>query len=80
VVGGEDGRPFLAYSTDNGETWLDISTKTMSMVTDTGPGGSDYSAEFVVEDATGDIFAGLVNRRTYTIKIIRLNFNYAMFR
>jgi hypothetical protein len=80
VVGGGDGRPFLAYSKDNGETWLDISTKTMSMVADAGPAGSDYSVDFIVEDATGNIFAGLVNRQTCTIKIIRLNVNYAMFR
>ena len=81
VVAGRDPlHPFLAYSKDNGETWLDISDKIQSLVADPGAGSPMSSIDFLTEDAQGNIFAGVVHGPTKTLKILELQFNYAMFR
>jgi hypothetical protein len=80
LAGRDSGKPFLAYSKDNGETWMDISAKVQSTVADPGSGSSTSSIDFLVEDANGNIFAGVVYGPTHTLKILQLQFNSAMFR
>ena len=80
VAGRDPENPFLAYSKDNGETWLDISAKVRSMVSDPGRGTSASSIDFLSEDANGQIFAGVVYGPTHTLKILKLEFNSAAYR
>ena len=78
VAGRDPDRPFLAYSKDNGETWLDNSAKVRSTVSDPGSGVS--CIDFLSEDSNGEIFAGVVSGPTHSLTILRLQFNSAMFR
>ena len=80
IAGRDPEHPFLAYSKDNGETWLDISAKVRSMVSDTGTGSSTSSIDFLSEDTNGQIFAGVIYGPTHTLKILRLEFNSAAYR
>jgi hypothetical protein len=80
IAGRDPEHPFLAYSKDNGETWLDISAKVRSMVSDTGTGSSASSIDFLSEDTNGQIFAGVIYGPTHTLKILRLEFNSAAYR
>jgi hypothetical protein len=81
VVAGRDAEnPFLAYSKDNGETWLDISAKVRSMVSESGNNNLTSSIDFVSEDAGGNIFAGVVYGPTHTLKLLSLQFNSVAFR
>jgi hypothetical protein len=73
-------KPYLVYSKDNGETWLDISANLRSMVASPGSGTQTSSIDFLTEDGQGNIFAGVVYGPTHSLKLLRLNFNSAMFR
>lgn len=85
VVGGIDRgssrQLFLAYSKDNGETWLDISNKAQFFV-----GVPSHTTEltdrvhFISEDSEGRILVGAIHPQTNTLTILRLRVDVAAFR
>jgi hypothetical protein len=85
VVGGFDKgslqRLFLAYSKDNGETWLDISNRTQILVGEpsSGPNGTDW-AQFITEDSEGKVLVGVKHPETNTLTIVQLRVDVAAFR
>jgi hypothetical protein len=81
VIAGYDAyQPFLAYSKDNGESWLDISAQVQTLVAASGTGSPNSSIDFVSEDRDGDIFAGVRYGPTKQLKILRLQFNLPIYR
>jgi hypothetical protein len=80
VAAGYDvNRLFLAYSKDNGETWLDISSATQPFI-GVPDSLSSTSVDFIKEDQNGNIFAGVVYNPTKTFKLLQLRFNSVAFR
>ena len=79
AAGRDSGRLFLAYSKDNGETWLDISSAVQPFV-GAENSSSSTSVDFIKEDSHGNIFAGVVYNATKTFKLLQLNFNAAAYR
>jgi photosystem II stability/assembly factor-like uncharacterized protein len=79
AAGRDSGRLFLAYSKDNGETWLDISPAVQPFIGALNDSGLT-SVDFIKEDSQGNIFAGVVYNVTRTFKLLQLNFNAAAFR
>jgi hypothetical protein len=83
VVGGLDKasfRLFLAYSKDNGESWLDISNKTQFFVGEPSNTAAIDAVQFISEDSEGRILVGAVHRQTNTLTILCLRFDVAAFR
>ena len=79
AAGRESRQLFLAYSKDNGGTWLDISPAVQPFVGAPDSTGST-SVDFIKEDPNGNIFAGVVYNPTKMFKLLQLNFNAAAFR
>lgn len=79
AAGRANSQLFLAYSKDNGETWLDISPAVQPFVGAPDSTGST-SVDFIKEDPNGNIFAGVVYNPTKTFELLQLNFNAAAFR
>ncbi len=84
VIGGFDKGPlkqlFLAYSKDNGETWLDISNQTVSLVGRPSNTTETDAVEFVSEDADGRVLVGISRPETGIFTIVRLRVEIAAFR
>ncbi len=83
VVGGYDrGRRqvFLAYSKNNGETWLDISNKTQFMVGEPSKSEGIDSVQFISEDSEGRVLVGVTRSDAKTLSIVQLNVNVAVLR
>lgn len=83
VVGGFDKGPlhrlFLAYSKDNGESWLDISNHTQFLVGKASSMAPDR-AGFISEDSEGRIFVGVIRPETKTLTIVQLKVDVAALR
>lgn len=84
VVGGEERGPlhrlFLAYSKDNGETWLDISNKTQFLIGAPSNTVVPDWVQFIVEDPEGRVLAGVTRPETKTLTIVQLRVDVAAFR
>ena len=84
VVGGLERGPlhrlFLAYSKDNGETWLDISNKTQFSVGAASNSVAPDWVQFIVEDPEGRVLAGVTRPETKTLTIVQLRVDVAAFR
>lgn len=84
VAGGFDKGPlfrlFLAYSKDNGETWLDISNKTQLLAGKPSEITGIDSVQFIVEDSDGRILVGVNRPDAKTLTILQLRVDVAAFR
>jgi hypothetical protein len=84
VVGGFDKglakRLFLAYSKDNGETWLDISSQTQLRVGKPSNTTEIDNVEFITEDSEGRVLVGVSRAETKTLTIVHLRVEVAAFR
>jgi hypothetical protein len=84
IVGGYDNGPlhrlFLAYSKDNGETWLDISNRTQLLVGEPSNLTDPDWVQFIVEDSEGRVLVGVTRPETKTLTIVQLRVNVAAFR
>ncbi|MEJ7861050.1 MAG: hypothetical protein WKF90_05370 [Pyrinomonadaceae bacterium] len=84
VVGGYDKgparRPFLAYSKDNGGTWLDISNQTQFFVGKPSNTTVVDRVEFITEDPEGRVLVGVSRSETKTLRILQLRVDVAAFR
>jgi hypothetical protein len=69
ITGGFDkakATSYLAYSTDHGESWTDISALSHT------PELSPYDVAFLTEDIQGRVLLGLVSRQTQSITIAEI--------
>jgi len=84
VIGGFDKGPlhrlFLAYSKDNGESWLDVSNKTQLLVGEPSKTTEIDWTQFISEDSEGRVLVGIVRPVTKTLTIIQLRVDVAAFR
>ena len=84
VAGGFDKgrakRLFLAYSKDNGETWLDVTNQTQLRVGKPSNTTDVDKVEFITEDAEGRVLVGISRPETNTLTIIQLRVDVAAFR
>ncbi len=84
VVGGFDKgtakRLFLAYSKDNGETWLDVTNQTQFFVGKPSNTTEVDKVEFITEDAEGRVLVGISRPETKTLTIVQLRVDVAAFR
>jgi hypothetical protein len=84
VVGGFDKARFhlfLAYSRDNGETWLDITNQTQRLVGVPSSNTTEVdTVQFISEDSDGRLFIGVTHPQTATMHIIQLRLDVAALR
>jgi hypothetical protein len=84
VVGGFDKgslrRLFLAYSKDNGESWLDVSSQTQFLVGEPSNTPELDTVQFISEDSEGRVLVGITRPQTKTLTIVQLRVDVAAFR
>lgn len=83
VIGGFDKaalQVFLAYSKDNGETWIDLSDQTQLLTGAPNRAEEVDSVHFISEDPEGNVLVGVTHPKTRSLAILQLRVNYAMFR
>lgn len=84
IVAGGDGNcvcgPFLAVSSDNGETWYDITSRLLPFAGPPGKPTALDSLGFIEEGPDGRIYVGIIHAETNTMIIVQLRLEIPMLR